>query len=209
MALRWDTGRCERTFGTVDELAANICSHWHRASPEQRAEGEHWYPLAHLLAHDVHPVLGSAVAAALSPRFDWALEVGVLLDLVADPEAFVPDDCGALLRNVEKANDILSGDYDPDQVLGGYKVRAFWKLLSDPFDPYEVCVDTWSIRVALDQHVGDGETKPIFATKVVYDHFQSAYRKAAAELGVLPSVAQAVTWTVRRADTWRGRRDAS
>lgn len=206
MAERWTAERIERTFGDVHELASNICSTYGRASPEQIAEGETWYPLAHLLACEVHPELGPAVAAALSPRYDWTFEVRELLRLVKEPDSFVSDDCGALGPNVVKANDILSGEYDPDVVLGGFKVRAFWKLLSDPYDPFEVCVDTWSIRVALDENVTDKETKPIFGTKAVYEHFQDAYRKAAANIGVLPSVVQAVTWTVRRGETWRGQR---
>lgn len=208
MAERWTEERCERDIGPLDELQANIMRRWHAATDTEREQGEQWYGLAHLLASQLCDDVsrGAAVAAALSPRYDWDWEVDTLRELIDEPEAFVPNGCGALSANIVKANDILRG-YEPDEVLGGFKVRAFWRLLTDPYDPNEVCVDSWSFRVAVDAPLTDKELKPLFSSRAAYEYVQLAYRKVAADLGVLPNVVQAVTWCQIRGETWRGRRD--
>jgi hypothetical protein len=95
---------------------------------------------------------------------------------------------------------IVDGE-DPELVVGGPKVRAFWRAIVDPQDPYNVVVDRHAASIALGhvitrQDVWSGNLN----RRGRYEHVARMYRTAAkiisGELGETwtPSDVQATTW---------------
>jgi hypothetical protein len=120
--------------------------------------------------------------------------------------------------NFEKALDCIRGA-DPDEVLGGVKVRSFYNNLNDPSDPRDVTIDVQMVQAwANDFGVkndpstmgtpsmsrkGIGKTE-IGPTPVLAD----AVREIAVDRGILPLQAQAIIWGEwKRQNTRSDRRD--
>ena len=90
-------------------------------------------------------------------------------------------------------------------MLGGNKVRAFFACIIAPHTSTDVVVDRHALALALDddrlQVLDDHYTKGcvgVLERSGAYEHVAAAYRKAAAELGLLPHQVQATTWLVHR-----------
>lgn len=180
-----------------EEMVANVLAIYGEATRAEVLAGMHWYDLAHLFANKISSgniKQGAGVIAALSPQKTW------IDNTFLAARAF---ETGAAQGHMgpfcTKANRILAGE-DPDTVLGGLKVRSFFQLIHDPTDGLPVCVDRHAFDIAVGEVTSDKPRK-ILDRRGGYDYLADMYRKAAAELGVLPSQVQAVTWT-----HWRGRK---
>lgn len=173
-----------------DRMVTNVLSTYEVATPKQIKEGMAWYELAHLFGYKIsggNARQGAGVIAALSPQKKWldnaylaarAFETGVAK--------------GQVFRANGVAQRILDGE-DPDLVLSGPKVRAFFSLIADPGNSASVCVDRHAHDIAVGQ-VTDDKARKILERKGGYDYVASVYSVAAEELSVLPSQVQAVTW---------------
>lgn len=173
---------------------------WRFACPDQERRGREWYSEARSLADEIAgsakitPAAAAAIIAALSPMVSWEENARNARDLAEDPEGAT---VSSFRRNREKAVAILGGE-DPDEILGGKKVRAFWKCIHDPSDPEAVCVDRHAGRVALGWKMKHEEIMKWLDRAGVNEKIQEAYRLAADHLGELPQTVQAVTWLVCR-----------
>jgi hypothetical protein len=102
------------------------------------------------------------------------------------------------------------------QLGSGHKVRNFYTNLIDPNDPYAITVDTHAVGVAtlrpmssnsaeVNNAFGNNEkgergpvTSIIIGSRGTYGIFAEAYRRAAAERGILPREMQSITWEAIR-----------
>jgi hypothetical protein len=105
-------------------------------------------------------------------------------------------------RNREKAQRCLDGDLS---AIGGKKVTSFFNNIMG-YGSSEVTVDRWAVRVALNS-LTLSEEKIVPGSKGVYDSIKDAYLEAAAQLNVLPSIAQSVTWEVWRNQFYKMSKD--
>jgi hypothetical protein len=161
-------------------------------------------------------VRAAAVIAVLSPRLSWDKNVeaarrayGEYLNRLQGLDLHGPTADGfvaampVLNTNAAKAFKLLSGA-DPDEIVGGPKVRAFWFGIVDPSDPRVVCVDRHAFDIAVGGVMDDATRGKVLGRKGAYDRFAQAYRRAAARLSDgqgyewNPAQVQAVTWV-----TWR------
>lgn len=169
------------------------------ATPAERSQGLAWYGEAHDVAvslaqaYNVSVSSAAGVIAALSPQSDWPQNITRARQLMAGGDTY------GLGDGRRKASRIMSGE-DPDKVLNGPKVRAFWSNIADPVSSTAVTVDRHSLDAALGMVTTDAIRKSILERKGGYEAVEEAYRHAARRLGVAPHVAQAVAWTA-----WRNR----
>ena len=163
----------------------------------------------------------SAVIAVLSPRLNWNKNVELARQVYTDAWQMAviyrdrPDDYrGARERltnmfpglkgNGDKAYRILIDGEDPEDVVSGPKVTAFWRTIVDPSDPRAVVVDRHALDVAKGHVLDDRQRGIILGRKGAYEELSALYRRAAKQLtketGAVwtPAEVQAVTWT-----TWR------
>jgi hypothetical protein len=124
------------------------------------------------------------VVAALSPQMNWKYNVREAVKLVDRGYA---QGYGA---NVSKARLILHGN-DPEDVLGGNKVRSFFRnLLDGGEDDKYITIDTWALRIALRNpgYPASGITDKQYHRLVkLYQHVADAH-------GISATALQAITW---------------
>lgn len=184
----------------------NITKIFRRTTAEDRIAGLSWYATAREVAEQLDPtdpVRAAAVIAVLSPRTSWPQNVRLAQDAYAGRKV------GALGANVRKAQALLAGA-DPEDIVTGAKVRAFWRTIVDPTDPRAVVVDRHAFDVACDR-VTDDATRGRYLGRVgKYDELADMYRRAARiisrETGQqwTPAAVQAATWVY-----WRRERAAA
>jgi hypothetical protein len=163
----------------------------------------------------------AAVIAVLSPRLNWNKNVELAEQVYTD--AFMmrtiyaerPDDYRGerqkltntfpgLKGNGDKAYRILIDGEDPEDVVSGPKVTAFWRTIVDPSDPRAVVVDRHALDVAKGTVLDDRQRGIILGRKGAYEELSALYRRAAKQLtketGAVwtPAEVQAVCWVVWR-----------
>src|SRR3982751_6848796 len=157
-----------------------IMRHWRAASAEDLAAGLSWYSRASDLADAlsagtdgyVSYATACGVIAALSPRCQWASNVRGAARMVNAFDAGLDQPVVAGTRaNRDKAWRILTSGDDPLSILGGPKVRAFYRNIAGDTDA--VTVDVWAARAA------EGRDNPSAPTGKRYDRLADAYRRAA------------------------------
>lgn len=162
------------------------------ASAADRADGMAWYATANAAADAIGARYGlprhaaAGIIAALSPRQQWAANVRAaerVAAAAANGDAAPPK--VGLGSNVAKAWRIANGE-DPDSVLGGPKVRAFYANITG--DLRAVTVDVWAARAAYGR-----ADAPVPAGRR-YARLADAYRAVADSLGVAPRDLQAAVW---------------
>lgn len=166
---------------------------YREASEDQLASGQ-WYGQARAACramareHSVSERTAAGVVAALSPRQQWRFNLKAA-DMVLAARAAgkrQPPRVG-IMGNVAKAWRIAGGE-KPLAVLGGPKVRAFYRNITGDLD--HVTVDVWAARAA-----GlDGHPKNVRE----YDAVADEYRRVAALVGIRPAQLQAIVWVVIR-----------
>lgn len=167
------------------------------ATAQDLANGLAWYDRARDEALRLAYVPGcgsveraAGVIAALSPRCQWASNVTAAERMIAAAATRQPrPPAYGTLSNRRKAWRIARGE-DPELVLSGPKVRAFYANIMG--DTEEVTVDTWAARAA------EGRENPHAPKKGRYRRCAEAYRRAARAQGMTPRDCQAAVWTVYR-----------
>jgi hypothetical protein len=169
----------------------NIIKTFNSATPDQLTRGRNWYRTAHQVADmmsEGNVMAGAGVIAALSANKAWDINQRLAQD------AFNGNPNGHTRDNLAKVAKIMSG-VDPSEVLPmGAKTGNFYRCILDPTDPEPVCIDRHAHDVAVGRAYGDDERG--LGSKGRYAVLSLAYRNAAAMLGEIPSVVQAVTWVV-------------
>jgi hypothetical protein len=154
-----------------------------------------WYDNAHDAASKLHADIriGSGVVAALSPGLRWENNVEAARRVIAD-EAL--DGLGVRwYANVFKGARIARGE-NPERVLGGNKVRAFWRCIESPRNPLFVCIDGHAYSITRGEYIPLDSTPKL--TDKLYRNISARYSDAADHAGILPLQMQAVTWCVWR-----------
>lgn len=181
-------------------LVARIVQTVERATVAECAEGLHWYETAHDHAREVGalralPVShGAGILAALSPACPWERNLADAYALARGDRHYAYTTYQA---NVAKATAIAEGE-NPDTVLGGLKVRAFWSLVSDPRNRESVCIDRHALAVAYGGPLTDAARSTFAGHPRLYARVSEAYRRAAEIVGASPAQTQAVAWVVYR-----------
>lgn len=196
------TTRSQRTGATptldIDTMAANVLAVYRTADDAQRADGMTWYVEAHALAITLarsagHDILRAAgVISALSPRMNWARNQTLAIRTYAEGGI----SAGALGVSVRLADAIYNGA-DVMSTLKAPKTRAFATVIADPTDTQNVVIDRHAMSVAHGRQTTDAESAAL-GRKGWYEAYATAYRKAAAEVGITASQMQAVTWVAWR-----------
>ena len=174
----------------------NITKIFRQTTADDRIAGLGWYTTAREIAaalDPADPVRAAAVLAVLSPRTSWPQNVRLAQDAYAGRKV------GALGANVRKAAAIIAGG-DPEEIVSGAKVRAFWRTIVDPADPRAVVIDRHAFDVAVDAVTDDATRGRALGRKGAYDDLADLYRRAAKivsrETGQTwtPAAVQAATW---------------
>ncbi len=184
------------------EMVANIVDAYHEAVSHNARS---WYAEAHAYAvevslyHDVPLDRVCGIIAALSPSTAWERNLVLAIDMIET------GDCAHAYGDaVRKARKIRNGSR-PEDVLGGRKVRSFYRNLFDPSRPGAVTVDRHAYSIALAGREDSTRTRTLHDSELkrldrpgVYHLVAGAYRSAARSLGILPQDLQSITW-----DWWR------
>jgi len=189
----------------------NILAVFFSASEAELQEGKVWYSAAFDTAKAIasrYDLPGgidtvAAVIAALSPNNRWHRNV-------RDAEALIRVHCiGGELDAVKvstyggnktKAIKILNGE-SPLDVLGGYKVRAFYNCIASHHS-CDVCIDGHAFAIWTGQRITTTNTPKI--SPKLYAEISEDYRRATCVINSVtnscytPPQIQAITWV-----TWR------
>lgn len=198
--------RTKHVHNVNGHLTRRIISIYRSATPAEVNQGLEWYEAAHTFAlglserYDLKLGHAAGIIAALSPRLPWDLNMRAADQLCRTGDAPV------LFDNKRKARAILHGA-DPDDVLGGFKVRNFWHCIEDPFFTDSVAVDRHAVDLAMGQ-AGDDKSRKFLEYALGYNIVADAYRSAARRADVRPLQMQAITWVAWRNKKRAGRKAA-
>jgi len=177
----------KHVYPTHEEMLLALLEHYEAADSVNGGLGGDWYAEARRqcrrMAREhglgLHAVAG--IVAALSPQLQWHVNLRVAEQVCATGEAQE----GCLRQSEDKAVRIRRGER-PTDVLGGPKVRAFYRALLG--DPDAAVIDTWMF-----QSVGwpEGGTRGGRHYEMVAD----ALRDAARLVNLPVSELQAIVWT--------------
>jgi hypothetical protein len=186
---------------TKDVLAAgsvdNLVAVYEAADQETREAGARWYDDAYreLTRYCSEYPLSmrqvAAITAVLSPSLSWEFNLRAVATVLAGGK---PTGYGA---NVEKARRVLAGE-DPNAVVSGDKVRAFYENLLDWRIAPTAVVDRHMIRawLALHDQRGGFTCGPGMMKKAAAD-----IAAAAKQVGLPFPQFQAIVWMQTRPDT--------
>lgn len=177
----------------------NIIAAYERTTPEQRAKGAQWYPVAHDLATmiaDGDTRMGAGVIAALSANKSWSENTKIATRAFASGKA-----TGHVKDAILKATRIMNGADPADVLPMAAKTGNFYRCILDPSDPEPVCVDRHAHDIAVGRTFGDADRG--LSSKGRYNALAQAYRDAAKRLGMVPSTLQAIVW-VAQVESLRG-----
>jgi hypothetical protein len=166
------------------------------ATAQDLADGLSWYDRAHREAEAMAAETGlsvrqcAGIIAALSPRVQWAENVAGAWRMARAGAAGESEPrTNGMLRNRRKAWRIAQGE-DPELVLGGPKVRAFFANIMG--DREAVTIDVWAARAA------EGCASLHAPVRRRYLLLAESYRRVARARGMHPRDVQAAVWTVHR-----------
>jgi len=168
-----------------------------------RVEGTGWYPRAWEFARRVQVQTRGAsaawvdaprievvvgVIAALSPQVGWDSQLKFVPEFVRTRgESAHP----GFAKNLDKARAIMANPSgDPLEVLGGLKVRAFYRAILG--DEFSIVVDRHAVAAALGKPV-ESVPDPLYRECIV------AYSAASVSVGMSPRDLQAAVWCEWRA----------
>lgn len=173
-------------YPTDEELLISLLEHYEAAAYQGPADGASWYVdarrEARRLARTYNVGLGAAcgVIAALSPRVQWSQNLKLAEEVLATGTV----KAGAMRDNLLKAQRIADGE-QPLRVLGGPKVRAFYRALTGDADA--AVIDTWMLTAVAWPREG--------VTQGQYNRIEHALREAARITRLPVSELQAIVWT--------------
>ena len=176
--------------------AARVDKWLNAATAQDLADGLEWYDRARREAERMADASGlsvrscAGVIAALSPRCQWASNVRAAEKLICAAGAGEAEPIvNGTLSNRAKAWRIAQGE-DPDAVLGGPKVRAFFANIMGDVDA--VTIDVWAARAA------EGRENPNAPMRRRYALCAEAFRRVGRSRDMHPRDVQAAVWTVYR-----------
>lgn len=180
-----------------EELVSRLLFLYGNATPQQRDEGENWYPKAAAFAAQLAAQYGiprevaAGVVAVVSPQMKWRDNKSVALALVAAHAGGegLPHGLAGYPTNHAKAWRMLTtGDVWAN--INGPKVVPFLRNILGDWD--EVTCDIHACRAAYGHKFSNAPTGP------QRDYVAQAYTTAARLVRVYPAVFQAVVWCVVR-----------
>jgi hypothetical protein len=193
--------RLQRDTRDIRRATANILAVYLDAPELTQYAGRVWYAeerdrcadFARWNALTLAAVAGACAAISPGMRWDWVL--ASVRSLLSNPEAKVATYCREF---VARAVRCLRGE-DPDVVLSGPKVRAFYGLLSGTaLDGVVIDGHAWNIARGVCATFRDrpGYTAPLagVVTARRYRIAVAAYQEAAEVLGEVPHAVQATAW---------------
>jgi hypothetical protein len=197
-AIRASIARELRTY-PVSVLRENVRTCYRLAHESERTSGMGWYPVAHELASELGEGVstGAAVIAALSPQIGWLANISAARSLVASRSHEEAQSIGALGDGISKALAILEGS-PPSLVLGGRKVRSFYRNILYPSRAGAVTVDRHAVAIALHGIGGRSPSDKWLERAGTYALVASIYRSEARRAGILPQQLQAICWLAHR-----------
>jgi len=188
-----------RAENVVKGSYRNIVDAYHSASPASHAEGTRWYTDAHGIAKQVSGMLdsddirvGAGIIAALSPQMEWGDNVTEAIQLCSTGKS--PRQTKA---NEDKAI-LIGSNQDPEEVLGGEKVTAFYHAMVSPTGQGKPVIDRHAIAIYYGKPVTERQLNSVFGRKKVMQRIQSAYIRAGKVIGEHHNVVQATTWVQHR-----------
>lgn len=191
------TARNRREGARMAIMRRRILAVYDSAPETAKVDGERWYETARLTAQAIAGAHGrlspkqvAGIIAALSPRVSWSRNVAAAYRMVECVVRGWPQPIVDGWRpNRRKAWDIANGS-DPDTVLGGPKVSAFYRNLLGC--DQSVTIDCWAARAA------EGLWNPRPPTGRRYETLARAYRDAARVRNITPRAMQATVWCAIR-----------
>lgn len=197
----------------IKPLTRNVTRAYRAADLHMTRQGREWYARARRLAEELdpeNPRRAAAIIAVLSPQLAWSKNVELARQVYSDAIRHsvrgifaTAKDLPCLQKNARKAVMIMHGA-DPETVVRGPKVTAFWHIIAEPTRDDAVVCDRHAVDVALGRVTDDDTRNAILGRKGGYDAVAETYVRAArilsAETGetITPSEVQAVTWTYWR-----------
>lgn len=175
---------------------------WHAlssASDQEIRDGLDFYPGAHGLCRliaAIHKVAVKQVAgvyAALSPMNGWYTNVANTLDIFRH---YRDARVNTSQANREKALQIAGGS-DPESVLRGRKVTAFYRGIANPDDRSPIAVDRHLICLALGRKLDNDRLSRIVGNDDLYSRVESVYADLGSREGIGNRLAS-VAWFVQR-----------
>jgi hypothetical protein len=186
-----------RPPGHSPEQVARVVELYDSTSEPIREAGRRWYPAAEL---EVERLAGAAglglegaagIIAALSPRQHWTVNLAQASRLaLAAARGDLEPPRVAFGANRRKAWQIAAGA-EPLEVLGGPKVRSFYRALLG--DREAVTVDVWAALAAEGCKRRSPEGRR-------YLELEASYRLAARYCDERPRELQAIIWLAVRGD---------
>lgn len=191
------------TLPDSETCITNLLTVFDGATDAEMASGTVWYSdRAAQAVDDIVAAAGTAgkhitrrqaagILAALSPQTGWGQNVVGALEFVLTGYAHVQD-----ARNNDKAARILAGE-SPDDVLGGRKVRSFFRNIAEPTVVGPVTIDRHAVSILFGQPLNERQQK-VLEKLGAYTFAAGIYRTVARRLGIAPHELQAITWQAWR-----------
>lgn len=202
----------------------NILSVYERSTEYERSHGKIYYRtthdriLSHIAGYGTH-ISGYVITAeraigafcALSPNNDESGNYRDLVTVIAASHKrmqFEDFSVSTWAPNKLKAWRILRYGESPLKVLGGDKVRSFYRNILNPLDPVPVTIDGHCYNIYRGERrplvsrrktqTGEVKISPAVDEGLTYKEVARAYRSAAMSLEILPNQLQATVW-----HTWK------
>jgi len=177
-----------------------LIDRYNSCTENEKRQGELWYESANkfcestALLYGINLEIVAAVVSALSPRNRWERNTQDALSLIQakdEGSAFDSFSVCTFTGNKTKAWNLLDNQdsFDPDVFFKGPKTRCFWDNITYR-DSQRVTIDTWAIRAAYNTRANWQRS----ITLKEYRKLEKTYLTAAAMVGAVPKVFQAVVW---------------
>lgn len=182
------------------EMQRRVWYALHSATSQEILDGMAFYEGANGLCRALATVFRSTVEqvagvyAALSPMNTWDTNVANIVDMFRAPDSAQVNTTHA---NRRKAQRIIQGE-DPEEVLKGRKVRAFYGAILDPSNRLPIPVDRHLICLALGVKIGSNiELRSLVGSNSIYSKIEQVYSYLGSREGVGNRLAS-IAWFVQR-----------
>lgn len=191
------------TLPDAETCLTNLVGAFDDATDSEVASGTVWYSdRARQVCDDIRTAAATTgrtvthrqaagILAALSPSTSWGNNCAGAVEFVLTGHCTVRD-----ARNNAKAARILAGEA-PESVLGGRKVRSFYRNIAEPTFVGPVTIDRHALSILFGQPLSERQTK-VLEKLGAYTFAAGIYRTLARRLGIAPHELQAITWQAWR-----------
>lgn len=176
------------------------------ATNQEIRDGMDFYPGANGLCRFLSAIYKipsrqvAGIYAALSPMNGWDANVANIVDVLRwsidpNPDLGMPQ-VNTPRINRDKAIEIAEGK-DPEHVLGGRKVSAFFRAINNPSDDKHIPVDRHLICLALGMKLDKNQLSRVASSREIYNKVESAYLDLGKREGIGNRLAS-IAWFVQR-----------